>query len=159
MAACLPATAADIPALVALENSVFQTDRISRRQFHYLIKKGRAAVVKAVDGEASGETLAGAMVLFFRCDSDRARIYSLAVAPWARRRGVARLLLAYAEAESRRRGMKGIVLEVREDNDAALALYQAAGFQRIGHRLNYYEDGGAAARLGKVLAQPEEAQE
>jgi len=159
MAACLPATVADIPALVALENSVFQTDRISRRQFHYLLKKGRAVVVKAVDDAALGETLAGAMVLFFRRDSDRARIYSLAVAPQARRRGIARRLLAYAEAESRRRGMKGVVLEVREDNSAALALYRAAGFQAIGRRLNYYEDGGAAARLGKILAPPEEVKE
>jgi len=153
MAVCLPATAADISALVALENTAFQTDRISRRQFHYLIKKGRAAVVKALDGQA----LAGAMVLFFRRDSDRARVYSLAVAPWARRRGIARRLLAYAEAESRRRGMKGIVLEVREDNQEALALYRTAGFQMIGRRPNYYEDGAAAARLGKVFAQAEEA--
>jgi ribosomal protein S18 acetylase RimI-like enzyme len=157
MAFCLPATVADIPALVALENTVFQTDRISRRQFHYLLTKGRAAVVKAVASETSGQTLAGAMALLFRRGSDRARIYSLAVAPEARRQGIAQRLLAYAEEESRRRSMKGIVLEVREDNQEALALYRTAGFQRIGRRLNYYEDGAAAARLGKVFARAEEA--
>jgi len=151
---CLPATAADLPRLLALEETVFATDRISRRQFRYLL--GKALIVKAVDNGPGGEALLGCLVLLFRRDSRHARIYSLAVSPEARRRGLAQRLLACAEAESRRRGLTGIVLEVREDNEAALALYQSAGFQRIGRRLNYYEDGAAAARLGKVFAEERE---
>ena len=147
---CLPATAADLPRLLALEETVFATDRISRRQFRYLL--GKALIVKAVDNGPGGEALLGCLVLLFRRDSRHARIYSLAVSPQARRHGLARQLLAYAEAESRRRGRSGMVLEVRQDNEAALALYQAAGFRQIGHRPNYYEDGAAAARLGKIFA-------
>jgi len=151
-----PATLADLTRLLALENAVFAGDRISCRQFRYLLTKGRALVVKAVDGDpADGGALAGCLVLLFRQNSARARIYSLAVAPWARRRGLARRLLAYAEEESRRRCLKGMTLEVREDNAAALALYETMGYTLIGRRRNYYEDGAAAARLGKVLAETE----
>jgi len=147
---CLPATVADLPRLTALENAAFASDRISRRQFRYLLS--RALVVKAVDDGPDEGALLGCLVLLFRRDSRHARIYSLAVAAEARRRGLARLLLAYAESESRRRGLTGMVLEVRENNEAALALYQSAGFRHIGRRLNYYEDGAAAARLGKIFA-------
>jgi len=151
---CLPATVADLSRLTALENAVFASDRISRRQFRYLLD--RALIIKAIDngpeGEPDGEELLGCLVLLFRRDSRHARIYSLAVSPKARRCGIARRLLVYAESESRRRGLTGIVLEVRENNEAALALYQAAGFRQVGRRLNYYEDGAPAARLGKILA-------
>ena len=150
MIVCLPATVADLSLLTALENAAFTSDRISRRQFRYLL--GKASVVKAVDGEADGESLLGCLVLLFRRDSLHARIYSLAVAPAARRHGVARQLLTWAEMESRRRGLAGIVLETRHDNTAALTLYQSAGFRSIGHRLNYYEDGAAAARLAKMFS-------
>ena len=151
---CLPATATDLSRLTALENAVFATDRISRRQFRYLL--GKALIVKALDDASGSEALVGCLVLLFRRDSRHARIYSLAVSPEARRHGLARQLLAYAEAESRRRGQSGMVLEVRQDNEAALALYQAVGFRQIGHRPNYYEDGAAAARLGKIFAEERE---
>ena len=151
MIVCLPVTVADLSSLTALEDAVFTSDRISRRQFRYLL--GKALVVKAVDGGADGAPLLGCLVLLFRRDSRHARIYSLAVAPAARRRGVARRLLTWAETESRRRGLAGIVLETRQDNAAALTLYQSAGFRSIGRRLNYYEDGAAAARLAKMFAE------
>jgi ribosomal-protein-alanine N-acetyltransferase len=38
-----------------------------------------------------------------------------------------------------------IFLEVRVDNDAALKLYQAHGFERIGIRRRYYQPSGADA--------------
>jgi len=36
-------------------------------------------------------------------------------------------------------------LEVRTDNTAAIALYQAHGFERLGLRKNYYQPSGADA--------------
>ena len=35
-------------------------------------------------------------------------------------------------------GVRRIFLEVSEQNPAAIALYEAAGFERIGRRENYY---------------------
>jgi ribosomal protein S18 acetylase RimI-like enzyme len=42
-----PATLADLGALVALEQQAFRTDRISRRQFRYLLTRGHAATFVA----------------------------------------------------------------------------------------------------------------
>jgi ribosomal protein S18 acetylase RimI-like enzyme len=68
-------------------------------------------------------------------------ILNLAVAPWARRRGVATALVA--EAVALEDG--ALFLEVRSSNTAARNLYQKLGFSEIGLRRNYYasppEDG------------------
>ena len=56
----------------------------------------------------------------------------LAVAPAARRRGVGRALLRSALAWSfARPGAGAATLTVRDDRDAARALYEAAGFRRV----------------------------
>ena len=45
---------------------------------------------------------------------------------------------------------RAIVLEVREDNQAALALYSAAGFEALGVRPKYYRDGIYLDPLGRT---------
>ena len=46
-----PARASDVDALIAIENAVFSTDRISRRSFRQLIERGTAeTLVAEVDG-------------------------------------------------------------------------------------------------------------
>ena len=52
----------------------------------------------------------------------------MAVEPIARRRGVARLLLAEAEREARTLGLPHLSLMVTADNASARALYRATGF-------------------------------
>ena len=44
-------------------------------------------------------------------------------------------------AEAVRRGAREAFLEVRVDNPAALALYEADGFARVGLRPGYYDGG------------------
>jgi len=61
---------------------------------------------------------------------DEAYIDELAVAPWARRRGVARALLSRCEEEAVARGRSRLTLWVTLDNTAALPLYETAGFRR-----------------------------
>ena len=67
-------------------------------------------------------------------------IENLAVAVQARRRGVGRALLT----ELLRRAMEcdaaNVMLEVRESNLPARALYESAGFRAIGGRTSYYQD-------------------
>lgn len=55
-------------------------------------------------------------------------VYDLWVAPEARRRGVARRLLAHAEGWCRARGYAKLRLEVSARNAAARSLYASAGF-------------------------------
>ena len=65
---------------------------------------------------------------------DEAYIEELAVADWARRRGVARALLATCEDEARRRRRSRLTLWVTMTNDAALALYESEGFREARRR-------------------------
>lgn len=63
-----------------------------------------------------------------RIAADEAWIEELAVAPEARRSGVARALLAACEEQARSQGRRRLTLWVTGENTGAIALYQATGF-------------------------------
>ena len=69
---------------------------------------------------------------------DEAELMLVAVAPARRTQGLGRQLIEGALAQSHARGARSIFLEVRESNNAACKLYQAAGFIEIGRRRDYY---------------------
>jgi ribosomal-protein-alanine N-acetyltransferase len=141
------ATLADLDALVGLERAAFTTDHLSRRQYRKHVQSTSARVIAAVDGAG----LLGKAVLFFRRDSDIARLYSIAVAHSARGRGLGEALLLAAERAARRQGARRMRLEVRQDNAAAIRLYERRGYRRIGAYAAFYEDGADAWRYQKDL--------
>ncbi|MBP1474912.1 GNAT family N-acetyltransferase [Frateuria sp. MAH-13] len=143
------AAPADLDALVALERCAFSGDRMSRAQYRRHLASPRAAVLVA---DTPDEGLLGSALVFFRAGSTLARLYSIATAPAARGRGLGGTLLAAAEDAARARGCRGMRLEVRMDNTAAMALYERAGYRRIGRYAGYYEDGADAWRYEKGLA-------
>lgn len=68
------------------------------------------------------------------------------VAPWARGHALATMLVQSAENVAREEEFKVINLDVRETMTSAIALYEAQGFQRIGHHPSYaYVDGEEVA--------------
>lgn len=67
-------------------------------------------------------------------------IYRIATDEAHRRRGVGYRLLSYALKTERGRGLETVFLEVRSQNIAARALYEAYGFKNIGVRKKYYRD-------------------
>ena len=86
---------------------------------------------------AGGRLVAAATVQVVAGDADLHRIL---VDPAHRGRGLARELLA--EMVSRASRCAGrMLLEVREDNAAALALYRGVGFEVIAGRASYYGPG------------------
>jgi ribosomal protein S18 acetylase RimI-like enzyme/predicted double-glycine peptidase len=141
------ATTADIDALVALENRCFDDDRISRRQFRHLLKKGHAALFVI---EQAG-LLLGSLVLLFSRGTATARLYSIAVAPEARGRGVARALVERAEQEAWEHERTWMRLEIRKDNSASVGLFEAMGYKRFGIHVDYYADHMDAWRYEKAL--------
>lgn len=143
-----PATRADLDALVGLEAAVFAGDRLSRRSFGRLVEAPSAAVLVADVGNA----VAGATVVLVRRNSRTARLYSIAVAPAFAGRGIGPALLAAGEDFARTRGADRMRLEVRTDNDRAIARYHKAGYLPFGRRVDYYEDGADALRFEKPLA-------
>lgn len=69
---------------------------------------------------------------------DEAEILTVVVQPEHRRTGVAQALLDELCHRLKTRGACQLFLEVAEDNAAARALYETAGFQTVGRRKGYY---------------------
>ncbi|MCC2113924.1 MAG: peptidase C39 family protein, partial [Hyphomicrobiales bacterium] len=142
-----PATASDIDQLVRLEDTSFETDRISRRSFRNLIEAPTAAcLVAEIDGQVAGYAM-----LLFRQGTALARLYSIAVDKAYRGRRIGAKLLEGAELAAFDRDRIMLRLEVREDNRDAIALYRANGYRQFGRYLDYYEDHADAIRFEKLL--------
>ena len=95
-------------------------------------------------------------VLVWRA-ADELHVIDVAVEPESRRLGIARLLLQRVMADGRASGAAVVLLEVRQSNEAALALYGALGFSRTDVRRAYYSDNGEDAiimRLDLAIGDP-----
>ena len=66
-----------------------------------------------------------------RVSDDGMELRRMYVDPSARRQGIARLMLQFAENECRRRSIKRLELSTAEIQQAALALYRNAGYRLI----------------------------
>jgi ribosomal protein S18 acetylase RimI-like enzyme len=130
----------------ALE-SLFTTDLISLRSIRRFLRAPTARLwVATLD-----EVVVGNLICLTRKSSDRARIYSVVVAPAARGRGIAEQMIRAAETEAASAGYRQISLEVAVDNAPARALYAKLGYEQIAELPEYYEDGGDGVRLLKLL--------
>lgn len=142
-----PADKTHLEALVALENACFDTDRLTRRNFQWMLSKAKASLLVA---ENESELLAYILILFHKGTS-LARIYSVAVQPEARGMGLARALMTAAEAEATAHDCLHMRLEVRKDNASAIQLYQRLGYREFETWLHYYEDATDALRFEKRI--------
>jgi ribosomal-protein-alanine N-acetyltransferase len=129
---CRPLTAADLDSVAAIEREVF-TDPWSSRAFGDLLGLDhiRGFVVEQGDGAIVGYAVCSQA-------ADEGEILNFATAPIARRKGVGRALLAVVLEWLGERGAAKVFLEVRRSNEAAIAMYAAAGFAPLGVRPNYY---------------------
>jgi ribosomal-protein-alanine N-acetyltransferase len=73
---------------------------------------------------------------------DEAHVLNLCVDPALQRQGHGRRLLVHLIALARAANATIVLLEVRKSNDAAIRLYDAQGFKRLGVRRNYYPAEG-----------------
>ena len=83
--------------------------------------------------------------------ADISELQRIAVDATHRRRGLATSLLEEVVALARSGGADRLLLEVREDNAAALAFYAARGLAEIDRRPRYYRDGGTAVVMRREL--------
>jgi ribosomal protein S18 acetylase RimI-like enzyme/predicted double-glycine peptidase len=136
------ATTDDLDILVELEEQSFPGDRISRSSYRRLLKSDTALVlVEDEDGEVRGSA-----VLLFRQGLAAARLYSIATVPRYRGKGIGRKLVDACLEHVVERDCLFLRLEVREDNEEAIAMYERRGFKYVGRNGDYYEDGAAALR-------------
>lgn len=92
-----------------------------------------------------GDMLAG--YISFAVVYDEAHLRNLAVHKDWKRRGVASELLAQMITIASSMGARRGTLEVRESNNAALALYKRFGFVVEGVRPSYYQETGEDALI------------
>jgi ribosomal-protein-alanine N-acetyltransferase len=91
----------------------------------------------AILGEAGEPAEAKGFVLC-RAIAGEAEILTIAVDPIARRRGWGAALVEVAAGIAKEAKAEAMFLEVAADNHAAIALYQATGFLKVGLRKGYY---------------------
>ena len=131
-----PATAHDVPAVVALEVELFGPDAWSAASVAEELTGGRRTAVVAVDPEVVGYAVTLA--------SDVVDLQRIGVAATYRRRGLAHRLLAAVATGDR------MLLEVSARNTGAIAFYETEGFTEIGRRRRYYRDGADAVVMERA---------
>lgn len=115
-----------------------------REEFEAFLGGRDTPVYVAAD---SRRRICGFMVL--RLAADEAELITVAVDRRWRRKGVGRALLRAGLADLMLTRARRLVLEVAEDNAAALRLYRTEGFAEVGRRAGYYArpDGRPATAL------------
>jgi len=138
-----PATLDDAAAIAVLEVLLFGAEAWSEAQVvEELTGVGRAAWVSTSSTGGGAGELEGYVIT--REIGDVVDLQRIGVHPARQRSGLASELLdtALAETSARR-----VLLEVAEDNEAALAFYAQCGFEEIDRRPRYYRSGAAAIVL------------
>ena len=125
-------TAADLPAVLAIEQSV-QPYPWTEGNFRDSLQAGYVARVLESDGEVQ------AFMVWFPLP-DEAELLNIAVAASAQRRGLGRHVLQELLDTARQQGRQRVFLEVRVSNVPAIELYLRAGFAVMGERRNYYKN-------------------
>jgi [ribosomal protein S18]-alanine N-acetyltransferase len=138
-----PARDDDLSGLRALETSCFGPDAWGDDALRGELG-GVPATRYVVVAEQAGVLVGYAALLAVGSTADVQRI---AVRPDWRRQGIGAELLADLLREALERGCIEALLEVREDNPAAVAMYEAAGFGVLVRRRGYYRDGADALVL------------
>lgn len=153
-----PATAADIPALLALEQQCPTAAHWSRQRYEALfrtpVESPRRLVLAIDDDETDGN----------RNENDRSsksaesespsprllgfliaheihpdwELENLVTAPSSRRKGLATRLFTALLKHAHKANCESVFIEVRESNQAARTLYARLGFQENGRRKRYY---------------------
>ncbi|UHJ60831.1 GNAT family N-acetyltransferase/peptidase C39 family protein [Vibrio furnissii] len=141
------ANSADLNALNALEQQLFDGDKISPRQMKRFLHSNQAIIFVA----DAGEELAGYALLLFHQGTQLSRLYSIAVKPDFRGRRIAQTLVEQCERAALDQGSTTLRLEVREDNIAAINLYEKMGYKTLKLLIHYYDDLCDGRRMQKRL--------
>lgn len=122
--------------LYAIEEQCFNEEAFSRRQIAYLLTDyNTIALVAKNNFDIAGFIIAQIDV---EDNIEYGHIVTLNIPHSYRRKHVATQLLQEIQTIMRQRGITEIRLEVREDNHAAIKLYQTLNYQTQGKLEKYY---------------------
>ena len=138
--------AEQLDGVLALENLVF-TMPWSKEQYSRLMEAG----VCKIFGAFKGARLVAYAAVSVNRAAGELEIYNIAVHPDERRQGLAKRLTGLVLETARALGLERALLEVREGNAAARALYEGLGFKECGRRRAYYSEPDEDAVLYEYL--------
>jgi len=122
--------------LYEIETECFDREAFTKQQIARLLTDyDSVGLVAKVNSEIVGFIIG---TIFLERNSLTGHILTIDISPIHRRKGTAQKLLQEIEKIFKEKGVKACRLEVREDNIAALRLYQKFGYKKVAKLKNYY---------------------
>jgi len=122
--------------LYEIEIECFEREAFTKQQIaHLLTDYNSVSLVAKVNGEIVGFIIG---MIYLERNSLTGHILTIDISLIHRRKGTAQKLLQEIEKIFTEKGVKACRLEVREDNIAALRLYQKFGYKKVAKLKNYY---------------------
>lgn len=136
-----PMTIADIPAVIAIEQTSFG-EPWSAQAFEQELKENMLAKYIIVELEGNIVGYGGLWIIV-----DEAHVTNIAIHPSYRQQGMGSLLMKKLQHTAVYFGAKRMTLEVRVSNEVAQHLYERYGFVGAGIREGYYTDNNEDALI------------
>ncbi|MEM3789197.1 MAG: ribosomal protein S18-alanine N-acetyltransferase [Candidatus Bathyarchaeia archaeon] len=137
--------------LFEIEMECFKSEAFTKQQIAHLLTNQNCISLIAKENDKIIGFIIG--MVYVEDNVLTGHILTIDVSPNHRRKGVGIKLLEELEKIFRDKGVKVCRLEVREDNVAALNLYQKFGYKKVGKLHHYYGDAHGIL-LEKALAKP-----
>jgi ribosomal-protein-alanine N-acetyltransferase len=129
-----PMKHSDLDHVLAIEVDLFPIDAWTEELFLgelAEVSNSRDVAVAILDSEIVGYAS-------FRYVGKQGDVNTVAVSKFQQGKGIGTALMDWLESQATLRNVREIFLEVRSDNDAAIKMYAARGYERIDVRRNYY---------------------
>lgn len=123
--------------LYSIEKKCFDEEAFSKEQISYLLRDYNSLSYIAY----INDKIAGFIIGLIEIERNQffGHIITIEVMTQYRRKGVAQRLLREIETGIKNQGINECRLEVREDNIAAIKLYEKIGYKKIAKLENYYQ--------------------
>jgi len=122
--------------LYAIEKECFEKEAFSKQQIASLLSDYNSiSLIAKTNSEIVGYIIG---MIYYERKMPVGHILTIDVATAYRQKGIAQRLLLETEKIFKEKGLRAVCLEVREDNIAALKLYQKLGYKKIAKLENYY---------------------
>jgi ribosomal-protein-alanine N-acetyltransferase len=129
-----PMTTADLSAVLEIEKALFPIDAWTEESF--LSELAEVSISRDVSVAISDSEIVG--YASFRYVGKQGDVNTVAVSKAHQGKGIGTTLMDWLESQAALRNVREIFLEVRSDNEAAIKMYAARGYERIDIRRNYY---------------------
>lgn len=124
--------------LCEIETESFGKEAFTRQQIaHLLAGHNSISLIARENGKIVGFIIG---IIYVERNFLTGHILTIDISPTQRRKGIGSRLLQEIEKIFKQNGVKTCRLEVRENNIAALNLYQKFGYKKMGKLENFYGD-------------------